>query len=315
MKGALLVGIDHYAPPNELKGCVNDARSLRIMLARDADDSSNFECVELSSSDSAPLITAQDIRGNIATLLNSEADTAFIHFSGHGIVEDPGGSALVAQNGESLRLDDLVKLMSQSPVRQKVMTLDCCFAGGVGADEFLGAGLSVVPEGATILAAARSGELAAESEESGAFTSYLIAGLDGGAADVLGNVTAAGLYAYLDEAFGVLEQRPVMKASLTRLVRLRSCEPLVPLDTLRRLPELFPDPEGDFQLDPSYEDTEEDHDPDHAAIFKELQKCAAARLVVPVDERHMYFAAMNSKACRLTALGKRYRRLAESDRL
>lgn len=315
MKGALLVGIDHYVGPNRLTGCVNDARSLRVFLSRHANDSRNFECVERTSSGTGPPITAVDLKRDIEMLLHSEADTVFIHFSGHGTIEDPGGSALVAQDDNLVRLSDIVAMMASSPVRQQVLTLDCCFAGGVGADQFLAKGLSVLPEGVAVLAAARSEELAAEEAASGAFTSYLCAGLDGGAADVVGRVTVAGLYAYLDEAFGVLEQRPVLKANLTRLVDLRSCESLVPVGTLRRLPEFFPDPNADFPLDPSYEDSEEDHDPEHAAVFKELQKCAAARLVVPVDEKHMYFAAMNSKACRLTALGKRYWRLAEGNRL
>lgn len=32
-------------------------------------------------------------------------------------------------------------------------------------------------------------------------------------------------------------------------------------------------------------------------------------LVVPVDAPHMYHAAMESKACKLTVLGEHYRRL------
>ena len=38
-------------------------------------------------------------------------------------------------------------------------------------------------------------------------------------------------------------------------------------------------------------------------------------LVVPVDEEHMYYAAMNSRACRLTALGAQYWRLANEKKL
>ena len=38
-------------------------------------------------------------------------------------------------------------------------------------------------------------------------------------------------------------------------------------------------------------------------------------LIVPVDEEHMYYAAMNSKSCRLTALGAQYWRLANENKL
>ena len=35
-------------------------------------------------------------------------------------------------------------------------------------------------------------------------------------------------------------------------------------------------------------------------VFKDLQKMEGVGLVVPVDEEHMYYAAMNSTACKLT---------------
>ena len=39
-------------------------------------------------------------------------------------------------------------------------------------------------------------------------------------------------------------------------------------------------------------------------IFAELQKLEGVGLVVPVEEEHMYFAAMKSKGCELTSIGK-----------
>ena len=44
-------------------------------------------------------------------------------------------------------------------------------------------------------------------------------------------------------------------------------------------------------------------------IFAELQKLEGVGLVVPVEEEHMYFAAMKSKGCELTSIGKQYWRL------
>ena len=44
--------------------------------------------------------------------------------------------------------------------------------------------------------------------------------------------------------------------------------------------------------------------------FSRTSKNEGVGLVVPVDEEHMYFAAMNSKSCRLTKLGAHYWRLA-----
>lgn len=45
--------------------------------------------------------------------------------------------------------------------------------------------------------------------------------------------------------------------------------------------------------------------------MKLLQRLERVGLVEPVDTAHMYYAAMESKSCRLTALGKYYLLLAQ----
>ena len=128
-------------------------------------------------------------------------------------------------------------------------------------------------------------------------------------------MTLAGIYAYLSESFGPWDQRPTFKANLDRLHELRLCSPAVPIRELRRLPEFFPQPDQVFALDPSYEPEAEPKHPEHEAIFAILQRCRAAKLVEPVGADHMYFAAMESKGCRLTPLGKHYWRMAGQGRL
>ena len=49
-------------------------------------------------------------------------------------------------------------------------------------------------------------------------------------------------------------------------------------------------------------------------IFKELQLFESVGLIEPVGEDHMYFAAMNSKSCKLTALGLHYWKLSKDSR-
>lgn len=74
-------------------------------------------------------------------------------------------------------------------------------------------------------------------------------------------------------------------------------------------------PNFDVRLMTSPSDVVKGHDPAKAAIFKHLQKFTSVGLVIPVDEEHMYYAAMNSKSCRLTALGYQYWRLVKEKRL
>ncbi len=47
-------------------------------------------------------------------------------------------------------------------------------------------------------------------------------------------------------------------------------------------------------------------------IFAMLQKCNRVNLLVP-DAPHMFDGAMESRMCRLTALGEHYRRLRAKD--
>jgi hypothetical protein len=100
----------------------------------------------------------------------------------------------------------------------------------------------------------------------------------------------------------------------------------VPPATLRKLIDYFPSPQDEHKLDSSYEFTNDPKqqqpkiqepvaDPVKVAIFKDLQKFASVGLVVPVGTDHMYFAAMNSKSCRLTALGFQYWRLVKEKRV
>ena len=54
---------------------------------------------------------------------------------------------------------------------------------------------------------------------------------------------------------------------------------------------------------------------ENTKIFAILQKYNRLNLLKPVDAPHMWNAAMESKSCKLTALGEHYRKLAERDRI
>jgi len=55
--------------------------------------------------------------------------------------------------------------------------------------------------------------------------------------------------------------------------------------------------------------------PENVVVFKNLQKYQSVGLVVPVDTAYMYFAAMESKSCKLTSLGFHYWRLVKDKRI
>lgn len=317
MKRALLVGIDEYDQFSPLGGCVNDVRALMPLLARNEDGSPNFNCQTLTSG--ADRVTRRALNQAVDRLFRPGADVALLFFAGHGSAS-PGDVVLALQDSAhddpGLRLSEVLAKVQQSPVREVILMLDCCFSGGAGGVAQIGTDVAALREGVTLLTASRADQPAAETPRGrGAFSVHLCGALDGGAADVVGKVNVAGIYAYLTEAFGPWEQRPMFKAHLDRLNVIRVCAPAVPLVELRRLPEFFPTPDYELPLDPSYEPDAEPEDVEHQAIFGILQRCRAAKLVEPVGEEHMYYAAVNSTACRLTPLGKHYRALANANRL
>lgn len=144
----------------------------------------------------------------------------------------------------------------------------------------LGTSGALLKPGLSILTASRSDQIAAETpERRGLFSWYLCVALDGGAADIRGNVGLAGVWAYLTESFGPWEQRPTFKANIERVHVLRACNPSVSDNTLRQLACWFPTPEHEFPLDPSYEDTAGHGNRTNEDVFKQLQKCSYVKLI------------------------------------
>ena len=145
-----------------------------------------------------------------------------------------------------------------------------------------------------------------------------------GAADIGGKITPASLYSFIDQSLGPWQQRPVFKTNISQFLPIRSINAKVPKAILRKISQFFVNPSDEFKLDPSYEFTNDpsvEHtviepyaDPNHVAIFKELQLFESVGLVEPVGTDHMYFAAIESKACKLTALGLHYWKLSKDRR-
>lgn len=316
MRRALVVGIDDY-PSAPLAGCVNDARAMSDLLARHEDGSPNFDVQTLTAPSSQ--VTKAVLRAKIDELLKKPADVALFYYSGHGTENNLGGY-LVTQDAkaydEGVPLTDLLTLINQATkVREVVVLLDSCHSGALGNVPAIDNDKANIREGVSILTASRSSEAAFETGGMGLFTSLVVGALEGGAADVLGQITVASTYAYVDESLGSWHQRPLFKSHVSTLISLRNTKPAVPYDILRKLPEWFPELDSEFMLDPSYEPLEKPAHKEHEEVFGHLQKCRAAKLVEPVGEDHMYFAAINSKNCRLTALGRHYWRLANDGRI
>lgn len=315
MKRALLVGLNNYpGKENQLECCVQDAKEMARVLSVNEDGSKNFECTTLVSSDN--LVRRVDLRKEITRLFEGEGDIALFFFSGHALLTANGG-VLVTEDtdpfDEGVGMNELLNPASASKFKEIVIVLDCCHSGALGNILGSAAETSALRKGVSFLTACSSEQSSLEGEGIGVFTGPVIDALEGGASDVLGQVTIASVYGYVDEVLGAEDQRPLFKANVSRLTPLRQCAPQVARDILRKLPHYFPEEHYELPLNPSFEPTSEytPRNRENERIFGELQKMRAVRLVEPhSSEEHMYYAAMNSKSCHLTPLGRFYRKLA-----
>ncbi|UAN51669.1 caspase family protein [Serratia sp. JSRIV002] len=329
MRKALLIGIDDY-PGRPLRGCVNDAIELATLFETHGNGDPNFDVRKLTSNDDDT--TASSLHHHVSELFNGNADIVVLYFAGHGVIIPETNTGYImstdAKMGSwGMSMGEILGIANRAHPRIKstVIILDCCHSGFVGEVEAINnQNVSVIGTGVTILTAShRKGE-ASEEGDHGIFTDILLDGLKGGCCDIRGNITPAALYSHVDQTLGPWKQRPIYKANVQNFISLRQVEPKVSPEILRKLPKYFPEASSVFPLDPSFE-PDRRNIPDelkhievnetNAAIFKELQRCNRHGLVSPVDAEHMYYAAIESKGCKLTALGAHYRKLAENKRL
>ncbi|WP_372827276.1 caspase domain-containing protein [Polaromonas sp.] len=323
MKKALVVGINYYPDVGPLYGCVNDAYAVSQVLMRHMDGQLNFDVKLVTAVDANTAISRKQLKDDVAALFADDSEVALFYFAGHGHVEDAGGYLVTsdcADGDDGLPLEELLNFANGSKAKNKILILDSCHSGVAGTPKSLG-DKALLSEGMTILTASSKDQYAQEVNGSGVFTSLFVDALNGGAANLLGDITPGSIYAHIDQSLGAWEQRPIFKTNVKAFTSLRKVAPPIQLTDLKQITELFQTPGSDFSLDPSFEPQPPapNHgiapDPENNRKFAILQKLNRLNLVKPVGEDHMYFAAMNSKPCRLTVLGEHYWNLISKGRI
>lgn len=323
MRKALVVGINYYEHMSSLYGCVNDAYSVHQVLERHMDGQLNFDVYLSTAVDSNNAISKRDLKDLVRELFSGDSEVALFYFAGHGCVEDSTGYLLTSDSkdgDDGLALEDVMQFANQSSARNKIIILDSCHSGAAGDSRALG-DKALLCDGMTILTASSKDKYAQEKNGAGVFTSLFVDAMNGGAANLLGDITPGSVYAHIDQSLGGWQQRPIFKTNVKSFTSLRRVSPPIQLSELKEIAVLFAKPDYEFPLDPSYEPQPPapnhgiEPDPDNNRKFAILQKLNRLNLVRPVGEDHMYFAAMNSKSCRLTVLGEHYWNLITNGRI
>lgn len=323
MRKAVIIGINEYTK-NPLSACVNDAQAIGKLLEKNGDGSSNFQV-----SIHTDVKTKSELTQLILNLFNEDNEISLLYFAGHG-TKNELDTYIVTPDAEYLNLGlsstELLQIANRSKSKNRIILLDCCNSGGIGTTSIFGDNLSIISSGLTFLTASQSNENAMETINGhGVFTNLLLQALEGGAADISGNITPGSVYAYIDQALGQYEQRPVFRADITEFISLRKINPQVDLETLKKIITYFPNDNYAYALDPSYEFTNapnvehEIKEPyakkENVEILKNLQKYHSIGLVIPEDEPSLYWSAMKSKPCQLTHLGKHYWHLIQKNKI
>jgi hypothetical protein len=275
-------------------------------------------------------------------LLSSTNDDLLFYFTGHGFQVD--GDLLLACSEDNVNqsprqgyfVSHLMHQMASHGVASATVILDCCHAGlALGAE---------VAKNVAILGSCDAEQRSVERERSTEFTRLVLQGLDGGAADMLGNITPMALYTYVAGALGWPDgQTPVFKARMESPVVLRAVRSDVSVKHLRALAKVFTSAGDEVRLTPDFEATREQtaqaldmlrHDPDYRTrphpltepktaqqeamdLFKVLRNAGLITIIDPTQQGKpdLYWACLNGGRVRLNPMGQYYWELASKGQL
>lgn len=211
---ALIVGIERYRGLPSADYAETDAAAMRDRLVGLGFPARNI----------VALLGADATRSKLHAYLDEwlpknvgKNSRVFFYFSGHGSPDAKSGQAyLVPADGDpaflkstAYPLKDLYEALNALPARQIVAMLDSCFSGAGGRSVLakgmrplvakVDMGAKAGPGRLVVLAAADGDQMTGGLEEQrrGAFTHFLLTGLEGAAQDPEGRITAGGLNAYL----------------------------------------------------------------------------------------------------------------------
>ncbi|MDE2039308.1 MAG: caspase family protein [Elusimicrobia bacterium] len=209
---ALVIGIGKYSDLPEASFAENDARAVKNHLLAMGFPSRNVVQLfgEKAGRSSMEKFLETWLPRNV-----KEDSRVFFYFSGHGAPDPETGEAyLVPWDGDPSFLENtgypikrLYAKLSGLRAKEVIVVMDACFSGAGGRSVLpkgarplvVKVDAATVPQNLTVFAAASGNQITSTLEDQGhgTFTYYFLKGLDGGAKDASGAVTAKGLYDYL----------------------------------------------------------------------------------------------------------------------
>jgi Caspase domain len=228
-KTALLIGVSECGEGfNQLPGAAEDVEAIQRVLL----------CAEMGNFDEAKILNnpgLQEMMQAVETLFTgrNKDDLVLLFFSGHGIKDSSNklylatGATCKNSQGELVKstavpASFIHEIMDLSPSKQQVLILDCCFSGAfadgllVKDDGSVNVNTELGGEGRVILTSSTSTQysFARQEAEASIYTSYLVEGIETGAADLNrdGVISVDELHQYTKSK--IRETIPAMKPEI-----------------------------------------------------------------------------------------------------
>lgn len=274
---ALYIGIDEYPHRRQrLVHCAENAKDIAAVLGTtqtegiggqvfDAPNWPTGRGTTLNTTDDGPIGQTRAREAIERLCAGGAGDDILFYYAGHAVAIDSTGAPtddtanatdLLLNTSDDdpsggrrrgIRLSTLIDACERNHTRSATILLDCC-NGGVIATMHIADNMAVLAATNTLGPAA-----------DGQFSDLLLTGLEGGAADIRGNVSTLSLYMYARELLDMQTdgQEPLFKACISsRPVTLRrvptNTHPVTG-DDVAHIPELFASADGACRLYPEME--------------------------------------------------------------
>ncbi|NJN87492.1 MAG: hypothetical protein HC881_15765, partial [Leptolyngbyaceae cyanobacterium SL_7_1] len=246
-RDALIVGINIYQHLSSLQAPARDAEAIAHQLQTYGEFCVHRlpEVIQANAPQvgSKTQVSLRELEAALIRLFKPKGNhipqTALFYFSGHGLQKQAGiqeGFLAVSDTNPDasfygLSLFWLRRLLQESPIRQRIIWLDCCHSGELL--NFLEADPGANPATDRLfMAASRDYETAYESLTSpySVFTQALLTGLDPRRVDS-GIITQHALIDHVNQTLKTEVQRPLFESSGSEIVLTRCRDRAFPLPT------------------------------------------------------------------------------------
>ncbi len=209
---AVVVGVERYNDLPEAKYAERDAAAVHAHLLALGYPERNI--VQLTGAAASKAGLLKNLETRLPALVKEDS-TVFFYYSGHGAPDAATGKAyLLPADGDPQYLEDtgyplarLYQKLGALRAKRVIVALDSCFSGA-GGRSVLAPGTRPlvtrldtgrVPAKIVALTASAANQISGTLDEQGhgAFTYYLLRGLNGAAKDADGRVTVSSLYDYV----------------------------------------------------------------------------------------------------------------------